>query len=75
MIKLYFFAVILFISFGCEKTSFPPNVLFITVDDLRPDLGGDMVIAPNIKNFKKMQWNLVKHIVIFLFAELQDQVF
>ena len=53
MIKLYFFAVILFISFGCEKTSFPPNVLFIAVDDLRPDLGGDMVIAPNIKNFKK----------------------
>ena len=30
-----------------------PNVLFIAVDDLRPDLGGDMVFAPNIKNFKK----------------------
>ena len=53
MIKLYFFVLILFISLGCEKTSFPPNVLFIAVDDLRPDLGGEMVIAPNIKNFKK----------------------
>ena len=59
MIKLFFFVIILFISLGCEKTSFPLNVLFITVDDLRPDLGGEMVIAPNINNFKKnaMEFN------------------
>ena len=51
MIRLYFFAVILFISFGCEKTSFPPNVLFIAVDDIKPSLGvyGDSFAkTPNI---------------------------
>ena len=58
MIKLYFFAVILFISFGCEKTSFPPNVLFITVDDLRPDLGVTWLLLLILKILKKMQWNL-----------------
>lgn len=58
MNKLTYFLLLLFVGFGCatsedsqEAPKARPNILFIAVDDLRPELGcygSDIAITPNL---------------------------
>ena len=45
----------IFLLFQCSKIEEkkPYNVLFISIDDLRGDYGGDQVIAPNMRKLSK----------------------
>ena len=45
----------IFLLFQCSKIKEkkPYNVLFISIDDLRGDYGGDQVIAPNMRKLSK----------------------
>ncbi|TGV01878.1 sulfatase [Flavivirga rizhaonensis] len=52
--KIIFYPLILLFCFGCQQEKQPakkPNILFIGIDDLRPELGcygSDIAISPNL---------------------------
>ena len=53
--KILFYSLLISVFFGCQnkpqEKSKPPNILFIGIDDLRPELGcygSDIAVSPNL---------------------------
>jgi len=69
--KIYFFIIFLFFSLSCNlvkdwNSPNKPNILFIAVDDLRPELGvygNNVVKSPNIDQLAKEGSYFTRHYV------------
>jgi len=68
MYRLFIAVIIAFVSFGCsQKIEVKrPNVLFIAIDDLRPELGcygNDYIKSPNIDRLASQGYLFKNHFV------------
>ena len=65
-IKIAFLSSILGLCFSCQTTPERPNILFIAVDDLRPDLGcygNSLVQSPNLDRLAQKSTLFTHHFV------------
>ena len=64
--KIVFLSSILGLCFSCQTTPERPNILFIAVDDLRPDLGcygNSLVQSPNLDRLAQKSTLFTHHFV------------
>ena len=63
---LFLIGSVMLICPGCSGPEVPPNVLFIAIDDLRPELGcygNDLIQTPNMDRIADQGFVFKKHYV------------
>ena len=70
LILILFFGLALFT--GCQNEETKHNILFISIDDLKPSInsyGDSKMITPNIENLLLRAYNLIMLLPILQFVE------